>query len=307
MISASAVSLAHRCLRRAAFKYGSDLAPEPEPETEALSTGKQGHTILEAYQKEGTAPPQTPLGDLCRKGLPWLPRPLSANAEGKFEVQISGVPYLGFIDLETNNYRVVPGIKDGGIPAIIDYKFSRAPETYGVQEPKDFLRDPQALLYAAWSFVKYGQSHVFLRWLKFKTQGPPKAYPVDAVLTRAEVTRAFGRIVHPQASTLLRIRDRNNDPNAYAPNFEACNDFGRQCPYFRHCKRSSMTLLDEMRALVAQPTPEKANTNGAPEGSINPPPIMTAPATTRTWTPEPLARVLLEELGAAMTKAAARL
>jgi hypothetical protein len=63
MISASAVSLANLCLRRAAFKYGSDVVPEPEPESEAIRIGKTGHAILEAYQKDGVSPPPTPIGD----------------------------------------------------------------------------------------------------------------------------------------------------------------------------------------------------------------------------------------------------
>jgi hypothetical protein len=192
---------------------------------------------------------------------------------------------------------------------VCDYKFSKDPKRYGVTDPKDFLQDPQALLYAAYSFVKYGTSRVFLRWLKFKTEGRPAIHPVDAILTRQQVNEAFGRVVHPTAQALVRIRTRKSDPNTYPPNFDACHDFNRPCPYGAYCKGSAMSLLDEMRALVQAPE-EAPATNGvkAPD-PINPPALAKAPApvaTTRTWTPEPLARVLLEELGAAMTRAAAR-
>jgi len=305
MISASAVNLARRCLRRAAFKYGSDVVPEPEPESDAIRTGKDGHAILEAYQKEGWSPPQTPLGDLCRKGLPWLPHPGQATAEGLFNVTISGVPYLGYMDLETDNARVFPGTTtlDGCIPGVIDYKFSKDPERYGILTPADFLRDPQALLYAAYTFAKYGTSVVFLRWLKFRTQGKPKIFPVDALLTRQEVVRAFGKVVHPAATALVHIRTKNNDPNSFAPNFEACHDFGRPCPYLGQCDTRSdrgMTLLDEMRALVGPGVAEAAQ---GPQ-AINPPVELTKPPTT-THVHYPL-RIILEELGSALTRAAAR-
>src|SRR4029079_2912774 len=108
MISASAVTLASRCLRRAAFKYGSDVGPAPEPESEAITLGKEGHSILEAYQVYGRPPPPGPLGDLCGLGLRWLPPPKQANAEGLFNVTISGVPYLGYIDLEAPESNIFP-------------------------------------------------------------------------------------------------------------------------------------------------------------------------------------------------------
>jgi hypothetical protein len=302
MISASAVTLASRCLRRAAFKYGSDVEPAPEEEPAAVTLGKEGHAILEAYQKAGTSPPRTPIGDLCRKGLPWLPAPGQANAEGQFNVTISGVPYLGFIDLATPDHRVLPGITEGGLPAVIDYKFSKDPKRYGIREPRDFLLDPQALLYAAYMFVRYGTSRVFLRWLKFQTQGRPTATPVDATLTRRQVTEAFGRVIHPTASVLLRIRDKDRDPNSFAPNYEACHDFGRVCPYLGQCQRTaSVTLLDDMRNLVEAPASTPAvNTNGYVAPSD-------APLDRCMATPPLPLRVILEELGQAFTRAANRL
>lgn len=303
MISASAVNLANRCLRRAAFKYGTEAPPPPEPDSPAIALGKEGHAILEAYQKDGTQPPLTPLGDLCRKGLPWLPRPRVANAEGQFNCTISGVPYLGFIDLETSDHSVIPGITEGGLPAVIDYKFSKDPDRYGIRNAHDFLKDPQALLYAAYAFVKYGTSAVFLRWLKFQTEGRPRVMAVDATLSRQVVTSAFGRVVHPMASTLVRIREKKLDPNSYPANYEACHDFGRPCPFIGRCKGADMSLLDEMRSMMEQPAQPVANGNGT---AINPPPLQAPPPKEIIHPPLPL-RVVLEELGNAFTRAANRL
>jgi hypothetical protein len=312
MISASAVTLASRCLRRAAFKYGSDVEPAPEPESEAITLGKEGHAILEAYQVNGTSPPQGPLGDLCRRGLRWLPHPRQANAEGMFTATISGVPYLGYIDLESPESNIFPGITpgDGSIPAVVDYKFSKDPERFGVTTPEDFLKDPQALLYAAYSFVKYGTSRVFMRWLKFRTVGAPKVFAVDAILTRQAVNKAFGKVVHPYARTLVRIRGKNTDPNGWPPNYDACHDFGRPCPFMAHCKPRSydVSLLDEMRNLVEAQAP-----NGAPspeaQAAINPPAQVMERTQVRTPPmdmPMPALKVILEELGAAFTRAASR-
>jgi len=304
MISASAVTLASRCLRRAAFKYGSDVVPAPEPESEAITLGKEGHSILEAYQVEGRSPPPGTLGDLCRLGLRWLPHPKQANAEGLFNVTISGVPYLGYIDLEAPESNIFPGITDqGSIPAVVDYKFSKDPERYGITAPEDFLKDPQALLYAAYSFVKYGTSRVFMRWLKFRTQGAPKVFAVDAVLTRQAVTKAFGQVVHPRAKTLVAIREKNTDPNEWTPNYEACHDFGRPCPFMASCKPRSydMSLLDEMRNLVETTAP-----NGAQAPAINPPSMIVEQQVPPMDMPMPALKVILEELGAALTRAASR-
>lgn len=335
MISASAISLFKRCQRRALFKYNEQVHV-PEQETEALRIGKEGHAILEAYHQDGTAPPNSPLGELCRKGLAHLPPPRTGQAEGKFEIIIGGVPYLGYVDLSLDDHTAIPGTVHEGrrAVAVVDYKFSKSPEKYGIVSPEDFLNDPQALLYAAHAMVQQQVDLCYLRWVKFKTQGQPKAYPVSRLVTRKEVSEAFRRVVHPYAQELVQLRLDKRDPNTVAPNRDACHDHFTPCPYLAYCNPDpvevdvSNDLLGMLEGLMSAPSAPVSATAPTepppPPAAINPPKdpfanvqVTKAPASLDLTSPPPpnypkeltnpsAVKVLLEELGEAFTRAAKR-
>src|SRR4029079_13923714 len=99
------------------------------------------------------------------------------------------------------------------------------------------------------------------------------------------------------------IREKNTDPNEWTPNYEACHDFGRPCPFMASCKPRSydMSLLDEMRNLVETMAP-----NGAQAPAINPPSMIVEQQVPPMDMPMPALKAILEELGAALTRAASR-
>ena len=274
MISASAAKKARVCERKWGWGW---LYPEPQgPEA---AEGEAVHLVAQDYQETGKAPDTTTrAGRTFMPALPYVPRPKTGTAEGKFELTISGVPYVGFVDLRLY-VRDLPGtLEDARLtpdtPVVLDYKTIKEikPERMLIGAGA-FLNDEQAVLYAARALITHPQAQVvYMRWLYLQREtepkclnavpcaGPkplrcegckiparkPKAKPQDAVLTRAEVEAAFGAIVHPTASKLYAIRLKGKealDPLTLRANTSACRMYGPKypCPHEARCTDLNQT------------------------------------------------------------------
>lgn len=291
--SASQIKLARECLRYWAWDYLSEPRIPREPNTNA-ELGKAVHAVAENYHARGQAPDRdTPAGAVFMPALAWVPRPGTGRTEGGFDLTVSGVEYMGYIDLEVQA-RDLPSVPDNETaPAIVDYKSVKSLDKRRMLKgPGEFMNDPQAILYAARTLVKHRDAdRVLLRWLYLRTEGSPKAAPQDCLVSRAEVEDAFGRIVHPIAAHLDALRVEKPHPKDLTPTPSRCMKYGKAypCPHIARCELTAKeqlimgsSLLEKLRAkqqaattaasepAKAEPAPE-AKSEPAPEKGVNPP------------------------------------
>lgn len=314
-LSPSKLSDAAGCIRRFAW---DEVDPLPYVQNREAELGQAVHRVGQDYHEIGKAPdPNTDEGKIFRPALPHVPTPRKGTCEGKFDFRVGALEFTGVIDLSCNSGDL-PGAWPG-MPAVLDYKSIKAltaKRMLGVKLGKDmsrerwyelnkpsFLADLQALIYAAKRLVQTKQQRVFLRWLYLRRGEydektgelvvKPKAEPRDTILTLAEVTEAFGRLVHPLATRLVQIRRDKTDPLSLPPNPNRCMLYGPKyaCPRIGQCNLSAndalqleddsdMDLLDElMQEENEKPAP--AREPEKPKG-INPEPLKPASAAAKS-------------------------
>jgi hypothetical protein len=311
MISASQTEKGLSCLRRFLMDWRVPFADRPPKSPEALF-GSDLHSVAQAYHQRGVEPdPLSLAGQMFGPARKYAPKPGIGRVEGEFHLTVSGVLYQGFIDLECMSDDL-PGARKLGIPAVVDYKGKKTLSEPSILEGEGaFLNDPQALIYAARTLVKYKASEVYMRWIYVKRDGKPGAKPQDAILSRKEVTAAFGRLIHPTALVLVQLKQKKDlDPLRLPPSPASCMRYGPKwaCPWIDTCnltpdeklagledkkptKESMMDLLAELEAMEdksAQSVAASAATNEGRQPVINPPESKPAPKAEPTPNPVPV-------------------
>ena len=214
-----------------------------------------------------------PEGALFLLALPHIPPPLSGTAEGEFRLWVSGIEYQGLIDLY---------YYEGELVVVLDYKSSKNPKKHGLHTKEAMLQDPQCLIYAVKGLVASGKDQVKLKWLYLKCEGKKACIPVEFVLTKAEVTEAFGRIVHPKAKKIVQLKKKyprvKADTEAervrlsterlltFEPNEASCYQYG-PCKFLGLCSGNTKEDKD-MEDLFAELQKEMGE---EPAKGINPP------------------------------------
>lgn len=257
-LSASAIGLARRCMRKAAFKYASDYPKEPF--TAATELGSELHDAQERFHKEGWVPdPDTHVGKLFRASLPYIPAPGRGVAESKQYLRINGHEYVVIMDWYGQSDDL-PEAPDG-MPAILDFKTSSNPKKYGVgvSADKPAIDDPQVIIYSAFALVDNRAQEVYGRWLYLPTK-TKRVVPVPSNFhfSRDEIQEAFACKIQSYADQLVQIRLKRPDPNTVAPNVYACDDF-RGCWYAEKnggpCRLTDQDIRDaQRRALLGEET-----------------------------------------------------
>lgn len=301
MISASAVDTFRSCPRKKVWDW---VDPQPFESGLAAQHGTLIHGVAEQYHKHGTQPDETappfqgPDGELWLSpgkaflpALPFLPRPKVGIAEGKFSRWIEGIQYIGFIDLTCHSDDI--GLSYGA-PVVIDYKSKDSLTARGMlNEPGDFLADPQAILYALKTMLETGFDQVLLRWVYIKRKGKPAAKASDALLSRKDIEEAFYAVVHKPAQQIVTLRTNKKrlDPHKVPWNSDTCLKYGPRyaCPRIEQCNLTAQQklagpsggmmddLLAELEAMSAQPkpAPTKAEVAAEPPKPVNSAPVKT--------------------------------
>jgi len=219
------------CKRKWAFQKIDGL---PDPAGEGAKLGGEVHTLLENFVSKGQVFPAGKAGRVAHTALPYAKELLAhpewnVEVEREFDVMIDGVRYVGKIDI---------GYKPPGLPRVVqDWKTSSNPQEYGLTE-ETMLDDPQAVLYAKESFLRYpGEQELTLRWVYMHSKKAVPAYDVTRTVTREEVDTAFER-VHAVGTEIREARadvsEHGLTAKDFEPNFDACGNYGG-CPFIRFC------------------------------------------------------------------------
>lgn len=148
----------------------------------------------------------------------------------------AGIPVVGYIDL------LVPPGPDGEVH-IIDWKTRSqlsgeyVPSAVRSDNPRQkYLGDDfQMLVYAAWARRKFPQATTFrLTHVNLRTKGKPAIKVNSLVVAMAHVDEFAAGL----DQTISRMAAAAGAPSLadLPPNWNACFDFRRPCPYLAHCQ-----------------------------------------------------------------------
>lgn len=270
----------------------------------------------------GKAPDESTIaGRAFLPALPYVPRPRSGTAEGKFELTLGKLGFRGMIDLACT----VGDLPDAAefdyaedVPVVIDYKSVKSlGADKMLKDEAEFLNDPQAIVYATKRLVQSKSKWVVLRWIylrraaewdgqEWKPKGKPKAQPQTVVLSREQVEDAFRRIIFPLANQLVQIKLTKPDPLSLPANADSCMRYGPKyaCPRIGQCNLSPMEKITMARDLLAEldseeetqvkEEPKKAAPAPKAGKGINPPPLNAEPARNESWPGQPPDSVVVE-------------
>lgn len=242
-LSASQVQKFKSCERAYAYEYVEGKRPAP---TVKQQFGKDVHSILERWLRDGIAPPDTPEGRVAQQGIRsnWLPTP-SDNLLIEKEFLIPWFPELdvhmyGFIDCLDPQPEAL---------LVVDHKSTSS--LNWAKTPEELETDPQALIYALWAALEYKVPEVRARWVYYSAsnpkQGPRRptgALPVE-VLFKVSAESYIDKIRDLICTTrkMVDIRLNKKEGKSCKPNPNSCKNYGG-CPHRTYCDLDMDSLLD---------------------------------------------------------------
>lgn len=239
-VSPSAVKRFERCARAWAFRY-VDRLPEGPP-TKAQRLGVEAHSRIEYYLKTG----EQVLGELERPMAPWIPAPPARSpllvvevlaARGTGAPLVSGVPLVTRVDCLNNTGTYVDPDEEVHAqeePEVLDWKFSSDPRKWGMT-PRRIADDLAMATYGLWAVKYLAKAYPRVRLSHvYSSTKKRDAFKVTSVVPVERLTERL-RAVTPMVEEMKGAA--GSAPNDLAPNFDACNDYGRVCPFMKHCQR----------------------------------------------------------------------
>lgn len=240
--SVSGIQLFRMCKRRWNYKEVQGLS---DPPGKAAKFGVAGHKRLEHYLKTG----QDILTPLERLGVErgYVPTPgagLLVEHRFKGELQISGIPLNGYIDLVNKRHLQDLSSTPNGFLTLRDWKFKGSLDwESSVADLVDPLKDSgiQMLGYAEWARVNAklfpGMQTVRLSHVTFVR--PPK--PRDCAETHADLPiESVAALWQGVAPHVVGMRETaaEADPKNVEPTEgdSTCHAFRVECPYAKQCR-----------------------------------------------------------------------
>lgn len=208
--SASQVKQFRTCKLCWAAQKINGLQRPPGP---AAVKGTQIHKIIETYLETGKFP-DSKLLEIARCGMPFWPKPGSAQLEKSIIFDIDGIKFRGFIDLL---YR-----KDD-LWIVADHKTTSS-FTYALTRP-ELLSDVQANLYALWAMQNYNVDKVALNWIYYRTRGKAEAKLMSAETTKDRVEKEIEGVLKDCREMLQAIADGKSAKD-FSPPISGCKSFG---------------------------------------------------------------------------------
>ena len=232
--SPSAVKVYRDCPRKYAYKYVLGIKDPPSDKQEF---GLRVHSILENWLEAGEIEPSvlnTPEGKTAMQGIEkgYLPTPskdllieryFRACLDRDEDVLISG-----YIDCVSNEYN---------IPMVIDHKTTSSMRY--AMEPHEMIRDPQALMYALFAGLYFGETKILARWVYYSASNPAsgkrKANGCKKVEEVIDLTRPglFDDLFR-DLNEMTKIRRGMMHPADCQKSIFSCGKFGG-CPYIEMC------------------------------------------------------------------------
>ena len=230
-----------RCEQKWLYERG---AGDDEWNTVATLVGTRVHLRLAEYLKDGSKPDQQerylhhPVGLIADSMIgPWLPPPGKGAVEDPFEMKLEGGHTLtGTIDWHSS-------LKGGKAWWIIDHKTSSDPEAWGLTV--DTLKcDLQHLVYAYSRVHLFGVQRVLALWnygARFR-KAPLPGKRVLISTSADELRIRFQEHVLP----LLSRMDEIDAGSPAKRNYEACNDYNKECPHMDRCLADASAEADNL-------------------------------------------------------------
>lgn len=253
-VSATSIKLFRACPRRWYERY---ILGKREPTSKAMTRGNEVHRQLEQYLLHGEMPDDSPEGLIAQAGLEHLPAPPYQVELSLEHLPIEGTPapFKGFIDMYIT----------GDAPEILDHK-TTSNFKYALTA-EQLAVDTQLIIYAAHALNNCDADSIRLTHVCYLTKPPYQSQRTSTVVTRAHVDEQFTAILetveHMVAASELPA-------TALDKNKEHCWSYGKRCPYFDECQRTTnhkgikhmsekhLSVIDRLRGTTPAPTVEPA-------------------------------------------------
>ena len=238
-VSASQIKTYLDCPRK---WYLQKIVGLPSPSSASTELGKEIHSVIEAYFRDGLDIPDSDIGQIAKRGLEFLPSPsedlsIELGIHEVLPIKESPVPIMGFIDLLH---------KGAGFVRIIDHKTTSSKKY--TKTSKELGYDVQMNIYAKAVFDNMPTlEQVELVHVYYGTKSPAWSSSVSYALTRQENSDHFDEIV----KTIDKMKfDAIKEENEVEKNLEACFKFGG-CPYRSECllKRKEIDTMTQTQGL----------------------------------------------------------
>jgi CRISPR/Cas system-associated exonuclease Cas4 (RecB family) len=234
-VSASQIKTYLDCPRK---WYLQKIVGLPSPSSPSTELGKEIHSVIEAYFRDGLDIPDSDIGQIAKRGLEFLPSPsedlsIELGIHEVLPIKESPVPIMGFIDLLH---------KGQGFVRIIDHKTTSSKKY--TKTSKELGYDVQMNIYAKAVFDNmHALEQVEVVHVYYGTKSPAWSSSVSYVLTRQENSDHFDEIV----KTIDKMKfDAIKEENEVEKNLESCFKFGG-CPYRSECllKRKEIDTMTQ--------------------------------------------------------------
>ena len=242
-VSASQVNKVRQCLRMYAFEYVEKLRPPPSAK---MQFGTDVHGHLEDWISKSKLPPDIPSGRMAKMAITKevIPPPdQGLLVENNFVFAWDkNIDVGGFVDL------TVPPSEADPIPTVIDYKTTS--DLRWAKSPLQLKEDPQAVLYAIDSMLRYDAPEVRIKWIYLISTAPAsgnrKPTGVKPSVLRFDAhSKEFQDTVvrlDQDIQEILRIRSLNIKGLSLPPSPESCEMYGG-CFHKGRCNLSSGDVL----------------------------------------------------------------
>jgi CRISPR/Cas system-associated exonuclease Cas4 (RecB family) len=238
-VSASQIKTYLDCPRK---WYLQKIVGLPSPSSASTELGKDIHSIIEAYFRDGLDIPDTEIGAIAKRGLEYLPSrdedlAIELGIHEALPIKDSPVPIMGFIDLLH---------KGQGFVRIIDHKTTSSKKY--TKTSKELGYDVQMNIYARSIFDNMPTlEQVEVMHVYYGTKSPAWSSSVSYILTRQENDAHFNEIV----KTIDKMKlDAIKEELEIEKNLDSCFKFGG-CPYRSECllKRKEIDTMTQSQGL----------------------------------------------------------
>ena len=254
-VSASQIKTYKDCPRK---WYFQKIVGLPTPSTASTDLGKEVHSVIEAWLRDGIEIPNSPIGEIAKAGLPLLPPrtedlSIELALHEDLPIKTSPVDIVGYIDVIHKN---------GDEITIIDHKTTSSKKY--TKKSVELSYDIQLNIYARAVFENYEIDSVSVSHVYYGTKEPFWASSSSCKISRQENQAIFDDIV----KTIDKMKeDAKKEIDHVERDESACFKYGG-CPFRSEClfkKRQSqgendMSNVDFMAKLGLTAPSETAPT-----------------------------------------------
>ncbi len=244
-VSPTSLEKHERCHRRWHF---SKVLNRPDPAGPAASAGTIVHKGIEDFMESGFLETLTPLQKNMIRFAPPA-KTLGVRMEVPIDtigLKVEGIPVIGRIDCinDSGVWYDNEGVEHKMEPneiEVLDWKTTKSLEY--AKTPNQMSNTFQMRMYAKAALeLRKVIDRVRVSHGYGQMQRKPEALKVTKVLTVHEIETFWYANIVP-AVRLMKHTARQTDFRKVQPNFEACHDFGKRCPFMDECEGDTLSMI----------------------------------------------------------------